>query len=158
MPTWPAFKASGGVRWFAESDIEERYWNRIFDEEHAGRIDSWAYAFCYACFQQGGLHAIANVNMITNIGFGKDATHTTYEGHRIAKIPRRDLAEIRHPRFVLANGDADGFMFRDVYRGGRKKGLKKLYASLRKRLPGGQKYRAASLRKRLPRGQERRAA
>jgi hypothetical protein len=51
-------------------------WSRIFDLMAAKRIDTWDYQLCYAVLKSKSKVATANVNSVTNIGFGKGATHT----------------------------------------------------------------------------------
>ena len=133
MKTWPVFKAQGGMRMVADSSKEQSYWTNIFDRVHAGQIDSWAYAFMCACFSQGGLQALPDVNLVSNIGFDTNATHTSHQEHHLANLPLREIAELRHPSFLVRQKEADAYTFRHAYCGGRQRGLAKLYSSLRKR-------------------------
>ncbi|HJW27910.1 MAG TPA: hypothetical protein VJ508_01540, partial [Saprospiraceae bacterium] len=50
---------------------------RLFDKVAAGRIDTWDYQWSFARLAQQGLSVVPSVNLISNIGFGRDATHTT---------------------------------------------------------------------------------
>lgn len=51
-------------------------WTRIFNLVAAKKIDTWAYQLCYAVLKSKSKVATANVNVVTNIGFGSNATHT----------------------------------------------------------------------------------
>lgn len=42
------------------------------------RIDTWDYQWIYTCWRHKGLSITPNRNLITNIGFGDNATHTTH--------------------------------------------------------------------------------
>jgi hypothetical protein len=52
------------------------YWNRKFFKIRRG-FDTWDYQWTFACLTNGGLCARPNGNLMTNLGFREDATHTT---------------------------------------------------------------------------------
>jgi hypothetical protein len=47
------------------------------------------------------------MNLVSNIGFGSGGTRTTNEGDVHANIPIRELGEMSHPRFFIADRAAD---------------------------------------------------
>lgn len=112
MATWPEFLASGGLRAACDSLAEEDYWYRIFDQEYRGLIDSWAYAFVYLCFLRRGLVALPNENLISNTGFGGEATHTARFLQRLANYPTTALPKLDHVRQVVRSAAADKFIYR----------------------------------------------
>ena len=62
-------------------------WMNNFESVHRGAVDSWAYVWTWSCWTQGGLTCTPRVNLVSNIGFGADATHTTGEGAGMANLP-----------------------------------------------------------------------
>jgi hypothetical protein len=76
MMSWPAFKAAGGMRWAFEHPAEQQYWERYFQETYEGKIDTWDYIWFYTCLSQSGLSILPNINLVSNLGFGPNATHT----------------------------------------------------------------------------------
>jgi hypothetical protein len=95
---------------------QERYWRRILDKVAAGKIDTWDYQWEFACWLYGGLSAIPNVNLVSNIGFGLHSTHTR-AGGPLADIPRQPIAfPLRHPATVQRNAAADDFTARHIYK------------------------------------------
>jgi len=52
------------------------YWATTFELIGKGEIDTWDGQLVVSAFEHGGLTATANVNLVENIGFGSDATHT----------------------------------------------------------------------------------
>lgn len=117
MSLWPAFRDAGGLRSVCPDPVEHDYWAAIFDAMHTGRVNSWAYAWVFAGFAHSGLSPHPNVNLISNIGFRADGTHTTADDDRLANIPAAELGEIVHPPFVVADWEADGFEFDYAHRG-----------------------------------------
>lgn len=144
VASWPAFKTEGGMSSFADTPAEEQYMNRTYDAHHAGQVDSWAYAFSLASYQQSGLHAVPNTNLVSNIGFDDDATHTRLQEHPLANVPRGDLRDLVHPSFVIRDKAADAYTFQHVYHGNRPRGWRKLYRSLSKRVRRWTKARRPS--------------
>jgi hypothetical protein len=61
---------------------------KVFDNE----INTWDYQWTYALFNRRGLSVTPNVNLITNIGFNRDATHTLNKRDRLANLKRVELS------------------------------------------------------------------
>jgi len=57
---------------------QEQYMSRerVFNEAYSGKIDTWDYQWLFARLSQSGLSITPSVNLISNIGFREDATHT----------------------------------------------------------------------------------
>lgn len=84
MIQWPAFQACGSLTKLLDGDIPlANYWERIFNQVHAGKIDTWDYQWVFTCWMQGGLEILPARNLIENLGFGPDATHTTMDTPQI---------------------------------------------------------------------------
>jgi hypothetical protein len=76
---------------------------RLFDETAAGRIDTWDYQWLFALWSQHGLAVVPAVNLVTNLGFRDDATHTRDSGDERANLPTQELNfPLRHPPFMIA--------------------------------------------------------
>lgn len=54
-----------------------RHYTQLFDYVYTHEIDTWDYQLQYLVLQNEGLAIVPSKNMIENIGFGADATHTT---------------------------------------------------------------------------------
>jgi hypothetical protein len=65
----------------------------------------------FANFFNNGLVIIPNENLISNIGFGIDATHTTSTESVYANIPLVEIDEITDPVFILPQKEADLVIF-----------------------------------------------
>lgn len=110
MPAWPRFRDGGALEAACPDAAERAYWQRLFDDTHAGRNNSWAYAWMYTAFANHALSAHPNRNLISNIGFGADATHTSGTAS-FAALPTHDLGSIAHPSFMVQDVEADRFEF-----------------------------------------------
>ena len=93
-----------------------RYWREIFHRAHAGEIDSWAHPWLYSCWVQNGLAALPEVNLISNIGWGEDATHTTWRNKRLGHLPTATMRfPLLHPEYVACNRVPDRVTVRNRY-------------------------------------------
>ena len=117
MRTWPEMKRQQMLSTILDDPVERNYWTGIFDRGHAGLVDTWDYQWLYACWCQKGLSILPNVNLVTNIGSGADATHTKGEIGEL-EIPCYDLPALIHPSVVDRDAGADRFTFDEHY-GGR---------------------------------------
>jgi hypothetical protein len=106
MKTWPRFKAEGRMAQVTGDPREQEDYARLFDSMHAGRINTWDYAWNYACWAQSGLAIAPSRNLVSNIGFRPDATHVG-EQTRVANLPTYALASLRHPPEVARDDASD---------------------------------------------------
>jgi hypothetical protein len=80
MKQWPRIRDTGRVADWVCSSAEEKYWTNIFDKVYQGEVDTWDYQWFFALLMHGRLSILPNVNLVSNIGFGPHATHTTKVG------------------------------------------------------------------------------
>ncbi|WP_069660426.1 nucleotide-diphospho-sugar transferase [Arcticibacter eurypsychrophilus] len=92
---------------FNEPIISAEYLE-IFNQLKAGKIDTWDYQLKFITFFNNGLTIIPNVNLISNIGFRADATHTKTDNDQLADLPTEALSDpLSHPLYIIPNKEAD---------------------------------------------------
>lgn len=82
---------------------------QVFKELKAGKIDTWDYQLGFLNYFNHGLCIIPNVNLIANLGFGPDSTHTVDAGSSHANLPLGSLPVIAHPHIFLPETQADNY-------------------------------------------------
>ena len=108
MSNWPRFRDAGRLRGCLDDEFLQRYWREIFNRAAAGEIDSWAYRWTFSCWFNGGLTSVPRLNLVSNIGFGPEATHTLQSDSARANLPVRELQwPLVHPDFVARDAVAD---------------------------------------------------
>jgi hypothetical protein len=55
------------------------YWTAVYDWMRFGSLDTWDYQWSLAQMADGGLTATANTNIVDNVGFSEDSTHTVHK-------------------------------------------------------------------------------
>jgi hypothetical protein len=116
MSSWKEFQDKGLLKDTCNDPIEAEYWLKIFNDVANNCIDTWDQQWVYTCWQQSGMSITPSVNLISNIGFRDDATHTLWKSPR-SEMKTGDIQNIRHPTFILKNHDADTYTFENVFEG-----------------------------------------
>ena len=116
MKRWPELK-DVMLRDSLGNRRAEAYWRRVLQETYEGGIDSYAFRWMYSCWIKGGLGVTSGVNLVSNIGFGSDATHTRDSGRNpFANIPACEMRfPLRHPPEIEVNGRADEYTQNTLY-------------------------------------------
>lgn len=117
IKTWSEYKKLGVFDSLFGDYYEQNYWTNIFEEVFDGAINTWDYQWLYTCWSQNGLSIIPDCNMISNLGFGIDATHTFSKNDSKAKLPVFDIWDIQHPPFIVHNYQADLYTFDCAFNG-----------------------------------------
>jgi len=107
LNSFPAFKERGEIGNIFPVPELQRFWIDHFESVYRGRVDTWDFQWVYAVWAQGGLSIMPRVNLVTNIGFGPDATHTTSVHQADAFLETQEIGAITHPSFVIPNRTAD---------------------------------------------------
>jgi hypothetical protein len=134
-PFWPEWKQSNEWLNICPEGVERRYWERIFNQVYVGSIKSWAYPWTACVWRHGGLTVTPNVNLVSNVGFGGDSTHTAAVNSPLAAMATGALGELRHPATVVHDDAADRYVFDHVF-GGRSQRFPWLLLSLSRRVAG----------------------
>jgi hypothetical protein len=117
MSDWASQRDDGLLhRVFPTSRRARAHWTTIFDRVARSEIDTWDYQWAYATWKQGAVSCLPAVNLISNIGFGSNATHTHDAEAQLANLPRLSLPPpLRHPASVSANTQADAWTTKHVF-------------------------------------------
>ena len=125
LSQWPALRDSGLLETIFEELHEREYWSaiwqRLVDE---GKPDTWDYQWPFTCLANGGLTALPNRNLVSNVGFGEDGTHTTVKAQP-TKVDH-GLGILNHPSFLLRSSAADAYSFDHHFSGASKHRIRHL--------------------------------
>jgi len=92
-----------------------------FREVADGSLNAWAPRWLFTCWANHGLTVIPAVNLVTNIGFGADSTHTKETNNKYANYATQSIDKISHPALVFRNQEADQYMYDNFFGGAIKK-------------------------------------
>lgn len=117
MRTWTRALQTEWLAPFLGDVRASEYWAFIFNSESTTPAN-WDYAWTYAAWQHDGLSIHPNVNLISNIGFGADATHTTEPMDTLANRAVHAMTfPLQHPAQLSRDVAADTRIEENVYSG-----------------------------------------
>lgn len=101
MEKWPMVKNNGWLNDILLDRKQVKYWHDIFESVYKGKIDTWDYQLTFACWINSAVNILPNSNLVSNIGFGDRATHTT----RVSRFSNMPVSEmtfpLKHPPIIV---------------------------------------------------------
>jgi hypothetical protein len=117
MSSWSDLKQLGALDSWGDGDPTfTSYWTEIFDRCARREIDTWDYQWMFTCWAQHGLTCLPVKNLVENVGFGPNATHTRSVNGPGSNLPSEELEfPLRHPLLIARNVEADRFTHISVF-------------------------------------------
>lgn len=109
MNHWPDVRDSSLLLNLLSDSRTIDCWHKIFQDVYNGHVNTWCYQWTFACWLQNGLSILPSTNLVANIGFSGEATHTV--GKNIfANMPVKAMSfPLQHPQCKVRNHQADAF-------------------------------------------------
>jgi hypothetical protein len=111
------------------SKAEFAYWDQAFRSIQNG-FDTWDYQLSFTLFKHKMFSVIPAVNLVSNLGFRSDATHTTSTNSSLAKLKIERLENIEDGVLgvgVVPSHDFDEFIASTYFSLSRKARLRELF-------------------------------
>lgn len=111
MKSWPRVKKNDLSQLFPNGSFIDRLRGiKTYNAVYSGKMDAWDHQWGMTCFINNGLGIVPKVNLITNVGFNEEATHTSnYDAERFI-IPRYKLKfPLRHCNHFVKNSQYYNF-------------------------------------------------
>ncbi|MEW4983210.1 MAG: glycosyltransferase family 2 protein [Cycloclasticus sp.] len=118
MKAWPEYKEINGLRSSFFNKKEIGHWRGIYQEmfDKKRRLH-WDYLLSLASYMNNTVTILPNVNLVSNVGFGPDASNCKVKG-RFQSLEVKGLSfPLKHPNFVCTFVDADDFTEKNIFSG-----------------------------------------
>jgi hypothetical protein len=119
-PDIDAWRTLRDTSWLSEllaDPVATVYWRHIFDQVRSG-FDTWDYSMTFSCWRAGALAVHPSKNLVRNIGFTEDATHTRDRPSVFANMPVHEMSfPLVHPDRVERAPTYDEQIERVVFSG-----------------------------------------
>lgn len=136
MRLWEQFKQEDGFGKLAAGSAFKASYSQVFDAVASRQIDTWDYQWFFSGLAQNMVSIIPQVNMVSNVGFGVDATHTLGGPSWLSNMQANDIIfPLVHPKIMLPNADADFITIRNQKRSFRYRLMRVIATSLRRIMP-----------------------
>jgi len=90
-----------GIEFFAS---REKAFNKTFNKE----IDTWDYQWAFSQYCNSGITVVPTYNLIENIGFGENGTHTSDANSIFSKIKKNEIEyPLKHNDLIVSDLDYD---------------------------------------------------
>jgi hypothetical protein len=136
MTSWPELRESRWLERLFDDPHAVAYWSGHFERAHRGE-GSWDYAWVLTSWLAGALAIVPTVNLVTNVGFRSDATHT--RGEYLSPYANIGTASmrfpLRHPEQRVADAGADRLLEDTVFSGNVGRMFDRLRATRTTRAP-----------------------
>jgi hypothetical protein len=103
---WTEVKEKGLLQGIVDK-LEMSQWESNFDLVHSNNFDTWDFQWVFSIWVQSGLSIVPGKNLISNIGFNQDATHT--RGDSIYSNMKTEplTFPLKHPPYILRSKKND---------------------------------------------------
>ncbi|WP_266204815.1 nucleotide-diphospho-sugar transferase [Pontibacter kalidii] len=131
LGNYPELKDKGYLNGIFLNKLEETYRLSKLEETFTNiqKGDVWDYQWEFTVYSNSGLCIVPEVNLVRNIGFGEDATHTFNLHDKKAKVYEEEIAfPLRHPKFVIRDVESDRRNFNKMMRDKASAKLKALFS------------------------------
>ena len=117
ITSWPTLNKKKFLRSLFKEKKYQLFWKQLFDWAYEQKPDdTWDIQFHYHCMKRNQLAVIPAANLISNIGYGPDATHSKDPNNYFANVPTHDIAfPLRHPNQIKRNYEADEFIQNNLF-------------------------------------------
>lgn len=137
---FPSWRLRDGLLDIFPSHQDVRtFWYDIFDRVHREKVDTWDYQMLFNIWSNSGFSIMPSVNLVRNLGFRSDGTHTTSSSlpSWLNNARFGDLSwPLLHPADICVNSQYDYSFFRSIFLKSRRHSLADLLrmSGLRSRL------------------------
>jgi hypothetical protein len=116
LATWDA--RQNELRASFASNWERQYWISTFEQARRDlrKTDCWDFQWNFSCRTNGGVSIAPRNNLIENLGFGADSTHTASDMSRLAVKTKPLGFPLTHPEKISIDRYADDLVTR-IYAG-----------------------------------------
>jgi len=140
MRSWPTFSLTQEFLNWCDNEEERKYWTAVFSKAYKGEIDTWDYQWLFTCITRKGLSIVPSKNLVTNLGFNENATHTFDTTNTHSALPHYRLQVEFDPVKITRDEKADKMIFATF--GKKKKDIRQMiknspfYLRIRKSVKG----------------------
>ena len=90
------------------------YWWYLYGMVKKDQMEGscWDYQFYFSCWKRNMMAIYPKINLVTNVGFGNDATHTKSQNNCLLSRNTGFIMPLNHPEKVLLDVDYDYWLTR----------------------------------------------
>ncbi len=90
------------------------YWNSLFKYIKEREVNTWDAQWSFSVMNNSGLVITPNVNLVKNIGFSTNSTHTE-NADKLVKQDSKQILKIENPPEIIIDNGADIKIYQKIY-------------------------------------------
>jgi hypothetical protein len=90
--------------------LESKYWLEVLRGVKNRTVNTWDYQMMFISWRERFLHVAPSKNLVSNIGYRADATHTNFDSP-LEKLPRNEIANFKINVDICALPQIDNLTF-----------------------------------------------
>ncbi|WP_197505356.1 methyltransferase type 11 [Mycobacterium sp. 852002-51613_SCH5001154] len=107
MTYWPEIKERKLFDQYSAKRSERFFWESVIQCAYDGNVDTWDFQWVYSIWVNSGLCITPARNLVRNIGYHSEATHTVKDAVYSSLRAEEIELPLTHPATVLASSDKD---------------------------------------------------
>ncbi len=116
MKRWPEFLDHDRLSHIFADRADAEIWRRNLAATFRGEIDTWDAQWVLACWLADGISLVSTRNLISNMGFGRDATHTRGWSPQASLRTAAQVHPLVHPQTIAFDPALDARFQQAVFR------------------------------------------
>ena len=117
ITSWPRLNKKKFLNSLFKEKKYQLWWKKLFDWAYEqSPDDTWDIQFHYHCMKRKQYAIIPAANLVSNIGYGPDATHSKDPNDYFANVPTYEIEfPLKHPDKIYRNYKADEFIQKKLF-------------------------------------------
>ena len=111
---WAELRETDWLQKIMQHPLTVRFFQKQFEKAYRGEASDWSGRWTFACLSQSALTISPRDDLIMNIGFDVDATHTKRGGEEYNRPPAEMMFPLRHPVCVARNLSAEAIWIQQI--------------------------------------------
>jgi len=107
ISSYPKFKNEKIISTLFNNHAIQQHWLSNFDFVYTHKLDTWDYQWVYTNFTNHGLAIMPFQNLVSNIGFDENATHTVDKKSTLSNLFSHSFKLGKEPAFMVPRNDID---------------------------------------------------
>lgn len=116
MRLLPEFLEAGWLSTLLQDPAAVQWWEKTLQGVYSDQKDTWDYQWIFSCWVQGAACIVPRVNLVSNLGFDKDAAHNRDAFDWRANLPTSPIElPLAHPPFIRIDEQCDRILQKRYY-------------------------------------------
>jgi len=108
IKSFPEFREQNIMNRVWRKPEVRRFWLNNLNSVYTHKVDTWDFQWLYTVWKNNGMSIRPAVNLVKNIGFDINATHTVTTNELLLGLKKEEMVfPLQHPEFFLPNVEMD---------------------------------------------------